>query len=277
VSANGGSTVSASRSLRLSGHALLLIAAAPILLFLLLPSLIIVPMALSKSQMIQFPPEWISLHSFADYLGDPQWVDSTLLSFQVTIVAVLIAAVTGGTAAIALHGRSFAGKGLLVGLIMMPIVTPVVILALGDYLLFAQLRVLGSWVPIAIAHGVLATPYVFISAQTSLTSELNPALVRSARSLGARPISVLYHVYWPAVRPGVLAGSMLGFAVSFDEVVLALFLQGANSVTLPVRTFSAIQYELTPKIAASASLFIVLALVALALQAFAARKTGRLS
>jgi putative spermidine/putrescine transport system permease protein len=70
---------------------------------------------------------------------------------------------------------------------------------------------------------------------------------------------------------------MLGFAVSFDEVLLALFLQGANSVTLPVRTFSAIQYELTPKIAASASLFIVLALVALALQALAAHKTGRLS
>jgi putative spermidine/putrescine transport system permease protein len=269
--------VSASRSLRLSGSVLLLIAAAPVLLFLLLPSLIIVPMALSKSQMIQFPPEWISLHSFTDYLGDKQWVDSTLLSFQVAIVAVLIGAVAGGTAAIALHGKSFAGKGLLVGLIMMPIVTPVVILALGDYLLFAQLRLLGSWLTIAVAHGVLATPYVFISAQTSLTSELNPALVRSARSLGARPISVLYHVYWPAVRPGILAGSMLGFAVSFDEVVLALFLQGANSVTLPVRTFSAIQYELTPKIAASASLFIALALVALALQALAARKTGRLS
>jgi putative spermidine/putrescine transport system permease protein len=70
---------------------------------------------------------------------------------------------------------------------------------------------------------------------------------------------------------------MLGFAVSFDEVVLALFLQGAGAVTLPVRTFSAIQYELTPKIAASASLFLALALVALALQALAARKTGRLS
>jgi ABC-type spermidine/putrescine transport system permease subunit II len=267
--------VSASRSFHFSGHALLLIATAPILLFLLLPSLIIVPMALSKSQMIQFPPEWISLHSFADYLGDPQWVESTLLSFKVSIVAVLIGAVTGGTAAIALHGRSFAGKGLLVGLIMMPIVIPVVILALGDYLLFARLHVLGSWLTIAVAHGILATPYVFISVQTSLTSNLNPALVRSARSLGARPTSVLYHVYWPAIRPGVLAGSMLGFAVSFDEVVLALFLQGANSVTLPVRTFSAIQYELTPKIAASASLFIALALVALALQALAARRIGQ--
>jgi putative spermidine/putrescine transport system permease protein len=269
--------VSASRSLRFSGNALLLIAAAPVLFFLLLPSLIIVPMALSKSQMIQFPPEWISLHSFVDYLADPQWVESTLLSFKVSIVAVLIAAVAGGTAAVALQGRSFAGKGLLVGLIMMPIVTPVVILALGDYLLFAQLHLVGSSVTIAIAHGVLATPYVFISAQTSLTSNLNPALVRSARSLGARPSSVLYHVYWPAIRPGVLAGSMLGFAVSFDEVVLALFLQGPNSITLPVRTFTAIQFELTPKIAASASLFIALALVALALQALAARKTGQVS
>lgn len=269
--------VSASLSVRLSGRALLLIAAAPVLLFLLLPSLIIVPMALSKSQMIQFPPEWISLHAFADYLGDRQWVESTLLSFQVSIVAVLIAAVTGAFAAIALHGKRFAGRGLLVGLIMMPIVIPVVVLALGDYLLFAQLRLLGGWVPIAIAHGVLATPYVFISAQTSLTSELDPALVRSARSLGARPAAVLYHVYWPAIRSGVLAGAMLGFAVSFDEVVLALFLQGANAVTLPVRTFSAIQYELTPKIAASASLFLVLAILALALQVLAARKTGRLS
>jgi hypothetical protein len=76
---------------------------------------------------------------------------------------------------------------------MMPIVIPVVILALGDYLLFAQLRLLGGWVPIAIAHGVLATPYVFILAQTSLTSELDLALVRSARSLGARGSSGKAH------------------------------------------------------------------------------------
>jgi len=260
--------------MRLSGTALLAIASAPILAFLLLPSLIIVPMALSKAQMIQFPPEWISVRSFADYLGDRQWVDSTLLSFRVAAVAVLIGAVVGSTAAIALHRRAFPGKGLLAGLIIAPIVVPVVVLALGDYLLFARLQLLGNWIGIAVAHGVLATPYVFISVQTSLTAELNPALVRSARSLGARQLSVLYHVYWPAIRPGVLAGSVLGFAVSFDEVVIALFLQGADAVTLPVRMYSAIQYELTPKIAASASLFLGLALVALFLQA-AAGKAGR--
>jgi putative spermidine/putrescine transport system permease protein len=107
---------------------------------------------------------------------------------------------------------------------------------------------------------------VFLSVQTSLTAELNPSLVRSARSLGAGKLSVFRHVYWPAIRPGVLSGCILGFAASFDEVVVALFLQGPTTVTLPVRMFTAIQFELTPKVAASASLFILLATLALVAQ-----------
>jgi putative spermidine/putrescine transport system permease protein len=73
------------------------------------------------------------------------------------------------------------------------------------------------------------------------------------------------------VRPGLLAGAVIGFAVSFDEVVIALFLQGPAATTLPVRMYTAIQYELTPKIAASASLFLALAVLVLTVQALAAR------
>lgn len=248
------------------GTLALVLAAAPVLFFLLVPSLIIVPMALSKSQMIQFPPDWISLHSFVDYLQDRQWIDSTLLSFRIALAASLLGAVAGSTAAIVLHGRNFVGRNLLAGLIMTPIVVPAVVLALGDYLLFARLHLVGSWIAITAAHAVLATPYVFISVGTSLSAELDPALVRSARSLGASRFAVLRFVYWPAVRAGVLAGTVLGFAVSFDEVVIALFLQGADSVTLPVRMYGALQYELTPKIAASATLFLVLAVLLLILQ-----------
>ena len=252
-------------------RALLLLAASPVLLFLLLPSLVIVPMALTRGQMIQFPPEWISVHAFADYLGDREWIGSTLLSARVALLAVVLGVLCGTTAAIGLHGRRFPGRGLVVGLIMAPIVVPLVVLALGDYLLFARLRLIGSPVAIGLAHGLLATPYVFISVQTSLVSSLDPALVRSARSLGARPLAVLHHVYWPAVRPGVAAGAVLGFAVSFDEVVTALFLQGPGSITLPVRMFTSIQYELTPKIAAAASVFLGLGLFALMLQALIGR------
>jgi ABC-type spermidine/putrescine transport system permease subunit II len=256
------------------GSGLLFVACAPIVLFLLLPSLIIVPMALTKGQLIQFPPEWISVHSFADYLSDPQWVRSTVLSFEIAVLAVAVGCVTGSAAAIALHGRHFPGKGLVTAAILTPIIVPLVVLALGEYLLFAPLQLVGSWVAIGFVHGMLVTPYVFISVQTSLTAELNPALIRSARSLGARRLSVFRHVYWPAIRPGVISGCIMGFAVSFDEVVIALFLQGPATVTLPVRMFTAIQFELTPKIAASASLFILLATLALLAQSLLTKRSA---
>src|SRR3954447_16276461 len=128
----------------MAGYKLLLAAAAPILLFLLLPSLIIVPMALTKGQMIQFPPEWISAHAFADYLADRSWIASTLLSFRIAILAAAVGALCGSTAAIALHGNPFPGRSLLAGIIMAPIVIPLVVLALGDYVLLAPLRLIGS-------------------------------------------------------------------------------------------------------------------------------------
>jgi ABC-type spermidine/putrescine transport system permease subunit II len=250
-------------------------ACAPIMVFLLLPSLIIVPMALTKGQLIQFPPEWISVHAFADYLSDPAWMHSTLLSFEVAALAVSLGCMTGSAAAIALHGARFPGKGLVTGAILAPIVVPLIVLALGEYLLLARLEMVGSWIAIGVVHAMLVTPYVFVSVQTSLTAELNPALIRSARSLGAGRLGVFRHVTWPAIRPGVLSGCILGFAVSFDEVVIALFLQGPDTVTLPVRMFTAIQFELTPKIAASASLFILLATAALLTQSLLmARRPG---
>jgi ABC-type spermidine/putrescine transport system permease subunit II len=239
--------------------ALMTVVCAIISVYLILPSLIIVPMALTKGQLIQFPPEWISVHAFADYLSDPLWMHSTALSFEVAMVAVLLGCVVGSGAAMGLHERQFPGKGLVTGIILTPIIVPVIVLALGEYLLLARLHLVGSWIGIAVVHATLVTPYVFVSVQTSLIAGLNPSLIRSARSLGAGRIGVFRHVYWPAIRLGVLSGAILGFAVSFDEVVIALFLQGPDTVTLPVRMFTAIQFELTPKVAASASLFILLA------------------
>src|SRR5215475_9602758 len=111
--------------------ALLFLACAPIAAFLLLPSLIIVPMALTRGELIQFPPQWISVHAFRDYLSDAQWMHSTLLSFQIAILAVALGCSIGGAAAIALHDRRFPGKGVLTSIILAPIVVPLIVLALG--------------------------------------------------------------------------------------------------------------------------------------------------
>src|ERR1700722_1126303 len=126
------------------GRCLLYGACVPVLIYLLLPSLVIVPMALTKGQMIQFPPIWISVHSFTDYLGDPQWFESTVISFQIAMLAVMIGCLTGSAAAGALHDRRFPGKGLVTGAIMAPIVVPLVVFALGGYLVFARLHMAGG-------------------------------------------------------------------------------------------------------------------------------------
>jgi putative spermidine/putrescine transport system permease protein len=254
------------------GHLLLVGGALVIGLYLLLPSLIIVPMALTKSQLIQFPPEWISIHAFTDYFQDQQWFASTIVSLKVAALATSTACLAGSCAAIALQGRTFRGKAIVVGIILAPIVVPLVVLALADYLFFVQLRFIPGWMKIGLAHSLLVTPYVFVTVQASLAG-LDPALARSARSLGAKPISVLRHVYWPAIRPGVLAGAIFAFAVSFDEVVIALFLQSPEATTLPVRMFTSIQYDLTPKIAAIATVMLGLAALALAAQGLVALRS----
>lgn len=249
-----------------AGRILLWIACVPLLLYLMLPALIVVPMALTKGQFLQFPPIWISLHSFRDFFNDHLWVDSALISAKVALLAVIIALVAGISAGLALHGNSFFGKRAVTAIILTPIVIPLVVLALADYLLFDALGLGGSWVAIGLAHGLLGTPYVFIAIQTSLVG-MRPALVRSAQSLGAGPLAVLRHVYWPTLRPGVFSGIIFAFATSFDEVVIAFFLQSPNATTLPVRMFNSIQYDLTPKLAAVSSLLLCFAVIVLAAQA----------
>jgi len=243
----------AQRIPRLSAASLLLIGAAPLLVFLLAPTLIVTPMALTKSNIIEFPPVWISVHAFFDYLGDPEWIADTVVSLKIAALATVVACLVGVSTSLALHVLRGPVRSVVSSLVMLPMMAPVIVLALGDYL---TLNLIG------LAHSLLGAPFVVLSVSTSLTG-LNAALVRSARSLGAGDWPVLRHVYWPAIRPGLLAGAVFAFYGSFDEVILSLFLQGPGVTTLPVQMFTSIQYELTPKIAAVSALLVFLAALAL--------------
>jgi putative spermidine/putrescine transport system permease protein len=251
------------RAGRLGAGTLLLIGSAPLFLSLIAPTLIVTPMALTRSDIIEFPPVWISIHAFTDYLTDPEWMADTLVSLKIAVLATIVACLVGTSTALALHALKGPVRGVVSSLVMIPLMAPVIVLALGDYLTFARIGLSGAWPVIGLAHSLMGAPYVVLSVQTSLAG-LNSALARSARSLGAGDLAVLLHVYWPAIRPGLLAGAVFAFYGSFDEVVLALFLQGPGVITLPVQMFSAIQYELTPKIAAVSSLLVLLAALALA-------------
>jgi putative spermidine/putrescine transport system permease protein len=164
---------------------------------------------------------------------------------------------------------------------MLPLAVPLIVLAFADYNLYNRLGLVGKWIAISIAHGILATPYAFVLVRASLNN-LDPALTRAARSLGANGFVTALHVYWPAMRQGMVGAAVVTFALSFDEVVISYFLQGPDSVTVPVKMFADIRYGLSPDIAAMAVIVVAIALAAagisLKTNAFrgrlAARKVG---
>jgi putative spermidine/putrescine transport system permease protein len=235
--------------MRLRGSAILMVICVPIFLYLILPSLIVVPMALTSGQLLQFPPVGLSLHSFREVFTDPAWVAAFETSLRVAALAIVLSVVLGSLAALGLHGSDFAGKGSLLGVLLTPVAAPLIVLALADYEFFDRIGILGSWEAIGLAHAVLGTPYVILTTQASLAG-LDAALVRSARSLGAGAFDLLRFVYWPIIRPGMLAGALFVFAISFDEVVISYFLQSADATTVATKMFIDIRYSLSPTIAA---------------------------
>ncbi|MET8680209.1 ABC transporter permease [Streptomyces sp. NPDC004647] len=244
-----------------------LLAAVPVFVFLVVPTAIVVPMALNQSRYITFPPDNFSFDAVTGFLGDPGWTSAVLASLQAAGIAVTLAVLLGGSAAVALHGRRFPGLSAASGVILAPMIVPPIVLALGFYQFFNSVGLVGTILPIGLAHAVIATPYTFLTVRASL-SGLNPALVRSAQSLGAGVVSVARFVYLPVIRPGLIAGALFAFAVSIDETVISLFLQSPSATTLPVKMFTDIQYNLTPEIAVSSAMLVTIATLGLLVQIF---------
>jgi len=246
------------------GRALFLLS-APVFLFLVVPTAIVIPVALNDSRYITFPPDGVSIAAIAGFFADTAWTSALVASLQAALIAILIGVLLGGTAAVALHGRKFPGQAALTGLILAPMIVPTVVLALAFYQFFSSVGLVGSILPVGLAHAAIATPYVFLTTKASLAG-LNPALVRSAQSLGAGSLSLMRHVYLPVIAPGLISGALFAFSVSIDETVMSLFLQSPSATTLPVKMFTDIQFNLTPKIAVSSALLVTVATVGLLIQ-----------
>ncbi|MFH8775755.1 MULTISPECIES: ABC transporter permease [unclassified Streptomyces] len=246
-------------------HVSSLIASVPVFVFLVVPTLIVLPVAFTGSRYITFPPKQLSTNAVTGFFDDQAWMAALSASLQAAGVAVVMAVAIGGTAAVALHGRTFPGKAAVTGLLLAPMIVPAVVMALAFYQFFISLGMVGTVLPIGLAHAVIAVPYAFLTVRASLAG-LNPALVRSASSLGAGVFSVMRFVYLPVIRPGLVAGALFAFSVSIDETVIALFLQSPDATTLPVKMFTDIQYNLTPKIAVSSAMLVTVATLGLLVQ-----------
>lgn len=247
-----------------------------IFIFLVSPSLVVIPMSLTPKNILEFPPSGLSFHAFRDFFSDAAWMASVVTSFQVAFIAIIISATMGTLAAVALHGAKFRGRGIIIGIILLPIATPLVVLALGFLGLLARLHLVATPLGIGLAHSVLAMPYVYLVVSASL-SGLNPDLIRSVQSLGGGVNAIARHVYLPVILPGLIGGMLFAFTVSFDEVVIAYFLQGPDATTLPVKIFLDLQYNLTPVVAAVSTLLLLITTLLLVMQMIFMRRRSRIN
>jgi putative spermidine/putrescine transport system permease protein len=227
-----------------------------VLVFLLLPILVIMPLSFSDSSFLVYPiPGW-SLKWYENLFTSSEWSRAAKNSFIVAPAATLIATTLGTMAAVGLARTSFAFKGLLMSLLIAPMVVPIVVVAVSTYLFFAPFGLVDSYAGLIIVHAALGAPFVLTTVLATLQG-FNHNLVRASLSLGVTPLATFFRITLPVIAPGVISGALFAFATSFDEVVVTLFLAGPEQVTLPRQMFTGIRENITPTIAAVATLLII--------------------
>jgi putative spermidine/putrescine transport system permease protein len=145
---------------------------------------------------------------------------------------------------------------MLKSFVLSPLIAPVIVLAVALYYLFAALGLNGTIMGLIIGHTILALPYVVVVMSASLES-FDVRLEQAAMSLGAGRMRTFFRVTLPLIRSGILIAALFAFLTSFDDVVIALFITGPTTLTLPRRMWDGIRNEINPTIAAVSSLLIV--------------------
>jgi putative spermidine/putrescine transport system permease protein len=229
---------------------------ALVLTFLMLPILVIIPLSFSDSSFLSYPMPGLSLRWYENLIQSEEWMRAFKNSFIVAPLATLIATVLGTMAAVGLNKADFPGKGLLMAVLISPMVVPVVVVGVGVYLLFAQIGLADTYTGLILAHAALGAPFVITTVSATLAG-FNHNLVRASLSMGASPLMTFFRITLPVIAPGLISGALFAFAVSFDEVVVTLFLAGPGQSTLPRQMFTGIRENISPTIAALATILIV--------------------
>ena len=226
-----------------------------VLFFLVLPTLLIVPMALNNGTYIRFPPGGLTLKWYRAFFSDPAWMASTLFSLKIAAATTITATLVGTMASIAIVRGSLPFKGTLQGLALGPMVIPHIILGVALYLVFAPLRLTGSVLGFLIAHTVLAVPYVVIAVTASL-QRFDVTLELAALNCGASRLQAFVHVVLPNISAGVAAAGVFAFVASFDEATVAFFISDTGGTAIGRKMFEDIDFNLTPVIAAASTVIV---------------------
>jgi putative spermidine/putrescine transport system permease protein len=235
---------------------------ALVFVFLVVPIVAVVPLSFNSGTFLTYPLEGFSLRWYDDFFTSPRWLPALRNSIVVGIATTAIATPLGTLAALGLVRAEFRLKPIVVGLLISPLIVPVIITAIGIYFIYAPLGLTSSRLGLVLAHSVLATPFVVVVVDATLQG-FDPALWRAALSLGAPPVVMFRKIVLPLIAPGVISGAIFAFTTSFDEIVTTIFIAGPEQRTLPLQMFDGVREQISPTITAAATLLIAVSVVML--------------
>lgn len=229
--------------------------------WLVAPALVVIPLSFTDKPTLVFPPSGWSTQWYEKFFNDPAWTNALFASLRVGVLVAIVATVIGTAAAVGLtRMTSRRSHGLIRGVLLAPMIVPVIIVGVGTYAVFLEMQLLGTTFGFVFAHSVLAIPFVVIPVSASLQG-FDRRLEDAAAICGAGRWTAFRQITLPLVLPGVASGALFAFVTSFDELVLSLFIQSPYLQTLPVKMYSSITRDTDPTIAAAATLILVLTTV----------------
>lgn len=240
---------------------------ALVFVVLILPPLVIVLGSFTVTGYVSLSAQALTLEWYRAFFASDQFVASLFISLKVGLAAAAISCILGTFVAMSVARYDIFGKTVIEFLFTLPLMMPLIVVGLSFLLFYTWIGFNGGIAALIIGHVVITTPYVVRLVRASFTS-YNWSLERAAANLGAPPVQVFLHVTLPSIMPGILGGALMSFVVSFDDAVVALFLSGAETVTLPVRIFNYVEQSPSPLVAAAGSMLVFFSLLVIVLVEF---------
>lgn len=254
--------------------------AVAIYAFLFAPIVVLIVFSFNDSRRT-FVWKGFTLDWYPRLFANDDLLDALFITLQVAAVAVVVSTILGSLLGLGLARLRFRGSGATETLLLLPMVTPEILMGISLLIFFFQLfGGIGSIGQISIAHITFCISYVAVTVRAR-ASGMDPRLEEAARDLGASAWGAFRYVTVPLILPAVLAGAMLAFALSFDDLVVTSFNAGVGSTTLPIFIYSSIKFGVTPQINAISTIIVAVVSIALfvawRLGAFRTERQGRLA
>jgi spermidine/putrescine transport system permease protein len=224
-------------------------------LFMHLPILVIVLFSFSEGSVLSFPIKGWTLHWYKDALADDRLREALMNSIRVAASATAIASVLGTLGAFAIQRYKFFGRQAFRAAVMLPILLPGIVTGVAMLMLFAAIKFPLGFATVIAGHATFGFPVV-LNLVAARVSRLPRSLEEAAADLGATPTQTFTRVVFPAIRSALIAGALLAFTLSFDEIIVTIFLTGQQN-TLPMAIWSRLRFGMTPEINATVTVILI--------------------